>query len=539
MGESNPEKRPFFSSRLFYLASFFLIIGLLAGAFWIMEHDPGLRGPANPLPKESVPAAAEPARSGSAAVSEARSPEALISGDPSVATSGGRITAPMDEKPGSTERSFPESGALSSQEKTIIPARDGFTDLHTEPATTTDTASPEHSTPPSAPGPGIMPGDIVPKSFLPDPFINSMLEDSFPEKEPEKGDTTSDPTLRPATRLKPEPEATSASPPRATGEKKDHSSVAPEGGQEILYEEELPTVEPPPEKHDQRSVPLATTWKQSSGPRIALVIDDLGYNRPISKAIVLLPADLTLAVLPGGGSSKEVAEMARASGRELILHQPMQPQGYPGIDPGPGALFSSMSEDRIQEILKENFKLFPNAIGLNNHMGSHLTNDSRVMDAVMRFLKPRGLIFFDSRTSARSVAESRARAMDIPTARRDVFIDNVQDKQAILKRLEELVTIAKSHGRSIGIGHPHQATLDALRDWLPSLRGKGIELARLSHFLTQPSLTKETKPVPVLEERKATVRPGSVDPVEKIDGDGLEEEQPASGRAPRVGSVSE
>ncbi|MBF0421781.1 MAG: divergent polysaccharide deacetylase family protein [Magnetococcales bacterium] len=319
--------------------------------------------------------------------------------------------------------------------------------------------------------------------------------------------TVADPSLRGTSRL-----AIDAAPGAALHES---PPAAPEP-------QVLPGIpEPPP--FEEASLPADGRYQEIEKPSvhppvkptghvIAMVIDDLGYNKPISKAIALLPFDLTLAVLPGGGFSREVAQLADAQGKEVILHQPMQPQGYPGIKPGPGGLYDTMSEAQIHEILEHNLREFPRAKGINNHMGSHLTNDARAMDAVMHYLKPKGLYFLDSRTSTRSVAASRAIAQGVPALRRDVFIDNVADKGATLKRLAELVTIANKFGQAVGIGHPHPSTLEALREWLPSLRDKGIRVVRLSHLLgsnqvekakssEKPRLVKKDKP----EEKQLNV----------------------------------
>ncbi|MBF0139843.1 MAG: divergent polysaccharide deacetylase family protein [Magnetococcales bacterium] len=383
----------------------------------------------------------------------------------------------------------------------VIEGDTGFTNLHHTPAllppgevtlvppasggiTTTGPAAAVAPTESESPAKAETFIQIPPITIAPSPPLDHG------RREVGKGEATTtthpDPALRPTARLQPEihpPEPVKAPTP-----------MVPSVGESLPYEEELPHADDRIKEIETNQSVKPSPGTHTGGSIIAMVIDDLGFNKPLSKAIALLPYDITLAVLPGGGFSKEVAQLAETQGKELILHQPMQPIGYPGIKPGPGALFTGMSESQIDEILANNFREFPQAKGLNNHMGSLLTDDTQAMDAVMRYLKPRGLFFLDSRTSNRSVGYSRARALGIPATQRDVFIDNAPNKVATLKKLAELVTIAKQFGQAVGIGHPYQTTLEALRDWLPTLKGHNIEVARLSHILfTSQASTSQAK----------------------------------------------
>ncbi|MBF0193618.1 MAG: divergent polysaccharide deacetylase family protein [Magnetococcales bacterium] len=241
--------------------------------------------------------------------------------------------------------------------------------------------------------------------------------------------------------------------------------------EDLKYPEPNPLVAPP-----------KPTYRKKAKLRLALIIDDLGYNSWVSKSISRLPADITLAVLPGGIASHDVVSIAEKTGKELILHQPMQPRGYPRVKPGPKALLDGMGPEKIRRVLLDNLAEFKTAVGINNHMGSLLTTKSAAMDVVMEVLAEEKLFFVDSRTSTNTVAESRAKARGVPTIRRDVFIDNNQDKASILKQLYLLETLAHS-GPVVGIGHPYPGTLAALKEWLPTLEEKGIVLARVSQLL--------------------------------------------------------
>ncbi|MBF0612004.1 MAG: divergent polysaccharide deacetylase family protein [Magnetococcales bacterium] len=250
-----------------------------------------------------------------------------------------------------------------------------------------------------------------------------------------------------------------------------------------LYEEHFSGKEPPPPPMPpRRKVVPPRTGEPSVA--VAVVIDDLGFHAHVSKAIARLPADITLAILPYGPSSREVAEIGHKVGKEIILHQPMEPVEYPRIHPGNGAIITGMGDGEIQTIVKQNLDYFPEAVGINNHMGSRITTQVAAMDSVMKVLRTRGLFFLDSRTSQRSVAFDRALAAGIPAASRQVFIDNVQRADVILSQLNQLEKTGRQHGGAIGIGHPYPETLQALEQWLPGLAGRQIRVVRVSHFLS-------------------------------------------------------
>ncbi|MBF0214879.1 MAG: divergent polysaccharide deacetylase family protein, partial [Magnetococcales bacterium] len=258
---------------------------------------------------------------------------------------------------------------------------------------------------------------------------------------------------------------------------------------DLQYEESLP--------HEPVALPSAPAGSaRREGTRVAIVIDDLGYNVPVSLAIARLPYAVTLAILPGGDAARQVAVIGKESHKEVILHQPMEPLGYPRTKPGPGALLMGMGADEIRSVLVRNLEKFPEAIGINNHMGSRITQYRPAMDAVMEILKERGLFFLDSRTSQTSVGYARAKVAGIPAARRDVFLDNVPKVSAIEARLAELEHVARVTGRAIGIGHPYRETLTALQHWLPAATKRGIQVEGISRFLDRGTPEVRRDPVP-------------------------------------------
>lgn len=231
----------------------------------------------------------------------------------------------------------------------------------------------------------------------------------------------------------------------------------------------------------------------AAGPRVALVIDDLGQRLTGPAAELLaLPVPLTLAVLPGLPHSREVAAQAArgideptAARRELLLHLPMQPLDYPATDPGPGALLVGMDPVEAVARLDRALAAVPGATGVNNHMGSAATADSLLMSVLMEALAARGLRFLDSLTTPHSVAAQAARRAGVPCARNRLFLDaDPADEATISARLAELVAVARHAGSAIGIGHPHAATAAVLAREVPRLEAEGVRFVTVSELST-------------------------------------------------------
>ncbi len=201
------------------------------------------------------------------------------------------------------------------------------------------------------------------------------------------------------------------------------------------------------------------------GPRMVVVVDDMGDHPVMAKNLMDLPFPVTLAILPDRPRTRSIEAQAAAQGVEVILHQPMQPGSYPRVNPGPGAVFTDMDARRVQDTLADNLSQLPHAVGVNNHMGSAFTSDAPGMAAVMPVLKARGLFFLDSVTSAASAAPDAARQAGVPFFRRAVFLDNVRNTRTILGQLRTAERHALKHGRAIAIGHPYGETLEALKIW--------------------------------------------------------------------------
>jgi polysaccharide deacetylase 2 family uncharacterized protein YibQ len=163
----------------------------------------------------------------------------------------------------------------------------------------------------------------------------------------------------------------------------------------------------------------------------------------------------------------------------------MEPIEYPEINPGPGAILSSMSPDILLDQLKKNIHDIPNIVGVNNHMGSRITTNSDQMNQIFSALKKENLFFIDSRTAPKSQCKASARLFKLKFAQRDVFLDNFQNQEYITGQFRKLKALAKKHGFAIGIGHPYKATLNTLAKELPKLENK-IQIVRASTLTSIP-----------------------------------------------------
>lgn len=216
-----------------------------------------------------------------------------------------------------------------------------------------------------------------------------------------------------------------------------------------------------------------------TGPaQIAIVIDDLGLRQEETRWATSLPGPLTLAFLPYGQSLAAHASRAAANGHEVILHLPMDPGGR--ADPGPRALRLGLEPAELEQRLGWNLAQVPGTVGVNNHMGSALTENAAAMEVVLARLKGQGRYFLDSRTTARSAARGVADRLGVPYAERDVFLDNDTNPQAIARQLAETEELASRYGSAIAIGHPHRQTLKALEAWVGSARERGFDIVPVS-----------------------------------------------------------
>ena len=228
-----------------------------------------------------------------------------------------------------------------------------------------------------------------------------------------------------------------------------------------------------------KTVPFVLPRPENKGPKLAIVIDDIGEDMKVLSGLVDLDFPVTLAVWPNASHTREAVELVMAKRHDLIIHFPMEPLGFPKYNPGDDALFVSMTADEIRKRIAENVARIPEAIGVNNHMGSRFTGDQAGMLTALGEFKRHGLFFLDSLTSPGSVARKSAKQTAIPYYERDIFLDNVKDVNAIIHQLKKAENVARKQGWSIAIGHPYPQTLAALEQWGKS-RHTGIRIIPIS-----------------------------------------------------------
>ena len=238
---------------------------------------------------------------------------------------------------------------------------------------------------------------------------------------------------------------------------------------------------------------LALLWALIPGPApatppgdpagvIAILIDDLGNNWREAARTIALPGPVACAILPHTRYARRIATAAHRRNKEVLLHLPME--STLGKDPGPGKLDTGMPRLEIALTLSYDLDSVPHAVGVNNHMGSRLTQQAREMDFLMQALKPlRNLFFVDSLTSRHSVAARMARENGIPYLVRDVFLDSEASAHFTERQFDRLLRRARQRGKALALGHASPTTLAVLERRLPELAEQNIRLVPLSTML--------------------------------------------------------
>lgn len=215
---------------------------------------------------------------------------------------------------------------------------------------------------------------------------------------------------------------------------------------------------------------------------LGIIIDDLGNSLREGRRAIALPAPVACAILPHTPHAERLAHEAHAGGKEVLLHLPME--SLTDEAPGPGVLDTAMPDREFLYTLAYDLTTVPHAVGINNHMGSRLTQDSAAMRLLMQALRDRGGLFFvDSRTSPRSVAARLAAEHGVPVLVRNVFLDNEPSDEAIRAQLGETLSVARRDGMALAIGHPHRRTLSMLEQWLPTLARQNVKIVPLTTLL--------------------------------------------------------
>jgi hypothetical protein len=217
-------------------------------------------------------------------------------------------------------------------------------------------------------------------------------------------------------------------------------------------------------------------------PSISIIIDDLGYLKKRDTRAIQLPGSVTFAFLPHTPHARELATLAHSLHKEVMLHQPMESTVNSKL--GVGALRLNMTHEQFRAQLKSNLESVPYVAGINNHMGSLLTQHPGYMRWLMQDMRSYdNLYFVDSFTTKTSVVQKIALENWVPNVRRNVFLDSDRDPAKIRMHFRRLIKMARKNGTAVAIGHPYPETIAILEEELPKLADAGIELLPVSELL--------------------------------------------------------
>jgi polysaccharide deacetylase 2 family uncharacterized protein YibQ len=231
----------------------------------------------------------------------------------------------------------------------------------------------------------------------------------------------------------------------------------------------------------------ARPWSGARGARVAIVVGGLGMSQTgTQEAIDKLPPEVTLGFAPQGNSLGRWMQAARREGHEIVLQIPLEPFDYPNVDPGRNTLTVAAGGDENVDKLHQTLARITNYTGVMNYMGARFSADAVAMQPLMAELGKRGLLYLDDGSSARSVAPELAMKSGVPFAASDTAIDAVRERGAILKKLDELESIARARGYAIGTASAFGITVDAVSSWVAEARKRGIEIVPVSAVVTDP-----------------------------------------------------
>ena len=218
-------------------------------------------------------------------------------------------------------------------------------------------------------------------------------------------------------------------------------------------------------------------------PIVSIIIDDMGYRYEQDARVLSLPAAVTFSILPYGPGVKRILDAAGEAGNEVMLHLPME-SSKTLQHQSAGELTMDMNWITFVRTVQANLAAVPGVIAVNNHQGSQLTADPERMQWLMRELSNhKDIAFIDSRTTHRTVALEVARKYGLEATRRDIFLDYAPGK--IEQQFDELVNKAKRQGSALAIAHPHEETINFLRDNMHRLQEQGIKLVPVSQLLAK------------------------------------------------------
>lgn len=216
--------------------------------------------------------------------------------------------------------------------------------------------------------------------------------------------------------------------------------------------------------------------------KVAIVIDDWGYNMNSIELLDSINIPLTISILPNLAFSTRIdRSQKQKKNREIILHMPMEPKAQT-IRLEENTLLTSMGKDEILTLLRNSLKTVPYAKGISNHMGSKATQDKELVRTVMKELKQKRLYFLDSLATPDTVCQQEAKGLKLSFAKRDIFLDNIADKGNIFLQMDKLIRLAKRRGFAVGVGHDRTLTLQVIKDKAEELKDTDVEFVFVSEL---------------------------------------------------------
>ena len=231
----------------------------------------------------------------------------------------------------------------------------------------------------------------------------------------------------------------------------------------------------------------ARPWSGARGTRVAIVVSGLGLSQTgTQRAIEKLPEEITLAFAASGNSLQRWMQDARRGGHEILIQVPLEPFDYPGNNPGPDTLLTSLSAARNIDNLHKAMGKITNYTGVMNYLGGRFLSNASAMEPVLRDVGKRGLLFLDDGSSAQSKSGTLAKTLEVPHAFADVQLDGELQQDAIMKKLDELERIARRNGSAIGVASAFDESVDAISKWSEEAAMRGIEIVAVSALADDP-----------------------------------------------------
>ena len=228
---------------------------------------------------------------------------------------------------------------------------------------------------------------------------------------------------------------------------------------------------------------LKTLPQPSVIGRIAVIIDDVGYNAESCAVIKSIKSPLAVSILPWLEYSQSLAECVHEDHKDVMLHLPLEPHWNQEQYPENYIIKTSLSRRRVEEMFEQGLKSVPYASGVNNHMGSKATEDGRLMSIILSRLKGKHLFFVDSLVTNHSVCRDLAKKLGVDFAQRDVFLDNKNTREDIERQFAQLARRAQRKGYAIAIGHDRPLTWQILKEQVELLQKQGFRIVSIRELL--------------------------------------------------------